>query len=199
MKLTRSIFAVTLLAGALFAPTIRAWEPLPINGDFEDGLEDWTPNSSFKLVPNIVSPILLGPGTANETTLWSGAAPLYLTSPDFSRFAFLTTLGAPTAASLTQTFRIALPTEIPGKLGRGVGRLQLSDYGGYGLNAHLKFQARFFTNEAFGTPFQDFFRATLNGETLAFARVNDTAALPAGSAFARATPWLEIESGVTSL
>lgn len=170
-------FPLTL--GALFASSVligSVAQAQLLNGSFSNGLLDWNVSGSTVVISPITARPVPPPGLIPDTGLASTTA-----GPNGISIALLSTGGAGRVSTgLAQTFPIQLLTKIPGQLGKGVGRLRLSNYGGYTPTAALSFNLQFLSNEGVGNTF-DYGAAQLNAQQLAL--LDNQTGMTATSAF----------------
>lgn len=174
----RTYFAALLAGGLLSAVSAQAQL---LNSDFSNGFIDWTILSSKTTIPGPARPfpppdLLVGGGAAQ---LVSGGA---LISNGFVP----TTGDTIVATGLRQQFALRPLRSIPGRLGNGVGRLQLSNFGNIRPQATLSFNAQFFSNErgtASGDPTLDYAGAMVNKNRIAYLDNQFTIGGPAAQGF----------------
>ncbi len=157
-----------------------------VNGDFSDGLNAWTVDGSNTFLPdNSLGSATFAPGLG-AASVSSGTA-LLTTGP-----------GAVAVTRLSQVFGGVLD-RIPGKLGRGTGRLALSGYGGALYSPQIRFTYQALTREVAGAPF-DFFKATFNSKQVAFEAFRDSNTNgPGAFGFTRGSAVTEVAADVSSL
>jgi len=190
----RTCIATLLAGGLLSLPSVQAQL---LNSNFADGFVDWTLSSSSTVVSNITRPFPppgLHPGgaaaslTGGGVLLSSGFVP---TAPDFI-----------SASALSQTFSLRLPTQISGPLGKGVGRLRVSNFDNVKPHATLSFNAQFFSNERgtpFGNPAFDYAGGLLNKTQILSIDNKSTLNGPPASGFSSSSAVQHVALDVTSL
>jgi outer membrane autotransporter protein len=188
MKLKKHLMLLGgLLAGhALFSPIASAQL---INGDFSQGATGWTFSGSLSREPfkYTGSPVGLG-SAAPVFHIINGTAVLY-TDP-FNVAKIVTT-------AMSQTIDLRPISSIPGHLGQGVGRLQLSSFGNVKPSVILKYNFQFLSRESAGALF-DYARAQINASPLTILEGRDPATNgPGAFGFIRGSKVLNVTQDIS--
>lgn len=187
MKAPKTKSALLALAVAAVLSGTSAKAQL-VNGNFANGLSGWTVSGSNTILPFTYTgaPVGLGTGAPN-VTVKNGTA-ILLNQPPTGSDILVT-------SALSQTFGLKPLTQIPGSLGKGVGRLQLISK----PSVSLRYNFQFFTNEAAGDPY-DYGRVQINGIPLSIVEGrNPISNGPAAYGLPRSAPVLHVNQDISGL